>query len=130
LIRAAEAGLRIRPPNRLANGTAADLDFKARRLGARVLRVPEDYPTIKAAIDASINGDVIVAAPRWCEENTHFKGKLITLTSTNPDDDEVVQMTAIHGGQNGPVVTFENGETSQAVITGFTIRNGSGRASD
>jgi hypothetical protein len=36
------------------------------------------------------------------------------------------ETTIIDGNQSGTVVTFENGEDSTAVLSGFTLQNGSG----
>ncbi|MCX5638893.1 MAG: C10 family peptidase, partial [Planctomycetota bacterium] len=45
----------------------------------------------------------------------------ITLTSTDPNDSNIVASTVINGGGNGAVVTFNN---DWSVLTGFTITNG------
>ncbi|MBT3231719.1 MAG: T9SS type A sorting domain-containing protein [Calditrichaeota bacterium] len=89
----------------------------------RVLNVPDDYETIQAAINASEDGDtVLVAAGRYFE-NIDFSGKNISVIG-NPDNPEEVM---IDGSENGSVVTFANEETETAIISGFTIRNGSAR---
>lgn len=54
-----------------------------------------------------------------------FKGKNITLTSIDPEDPHMVAATVIDGGGIGTVVRIAGGETN-AVLTGFTITNGSG----
>src|SRR5262245_40510615 len=61
-----------------------------------VLRVPADYPNIQRAIDASRNGDTVVVSPGLYNENINFKGRAITLSSTNPSDPAVVSNTVIH----------------------------------
>jgi hypothetical protein len=104
--------------------------------------VPDDYATIQAAIDDCNDGDVVIVSPGTYLENINFNGRNITLTSTEPDNPEVVANTIIKStsslpspsntrtGQptevRGSVVTFENVETSQAVLTGFTITGGYG----
>ena len=55
-------------------------------------------------------------------ENINFNGKNISLIG-DPDDPTSV---VIDGNQNGSVVTFENWETNDAILTGFTITNGTG----
>src|SRR5437773_5689146 len=55
-----------------------------------VLRVPEDYPGIQRAIDASRNGDTVLVSPGLYNENINFKHRAITLSGTNPSDPTVV----------------------------------------
>ncbi len=63
---------------------------------AAVLQVPGNYAHIQNAIDAGHNGDVILVSPGVYYENINFRGKAITLTSTNPADPNVVTSTIIH----------------------------------
>ncbi|WP_041366824.1 right-handed parallel beta-helix repeat-containing protein [Natranaerobius thermophilus] len=88
--------------------------------------VPEDYETIQEAIDASEDGEIIMVEPGTYEETIDFKGKDITLMSTDPHDEEVVSETIIDGGGDGSVVTFQSGESKDAQIRGFTITGGTG----
>lgn len=85
-----------------------------------------DYPTIQSAIEASADGDVVVVAPGIYFERINFRGKNITVTSTDPDDPRVVGYTVLNGEGQGTVVTFPGGETPQAVLAGFTITGGYG----
>jgi len=91
-----------------------------------IIAVPGKYATIQAAVDAAREGRIIVVEPGLYQENIDFKGKAITLRSTNPDDLEVVAATIIDGDGNGSVVTFQNGENEEAVLSGFTITGGGG----
>ena len=93
---------------------------------AAVLHVPGDYPHIQTAINAGTNGDVILVSPGVYTENINFKGKALTLTSTNPANPSVVQSTVIHASGLNSVVSFASGETTNSVITGFTITGGYG----
>ena len=88
------------------------------------LIVPDRFQTIQAAIDASFNGDTIIVMPGVYPENIDFKGKNIILQSSAPENADSVALTIIDGGGNGPVVKFENGESKDAILYGFTIRNG------
>lgn len=90
-----------------------------------VYYVPKDFDTIQAAINNAVNGDTIIVSIGIYYENINFSGKNITLRSTNPDDPSVVASTIIDGGMDDNVVTFWSGETQQAVLSGFTIQNGS-----
>jgi len=90
------------------------------------LRVPADYPTIQAAIDAAQEGDLVVVSRGTYVENLDFRGKDITVRSSDPQSAEVVAATILDGGGRGSVVTFQGGETAAAILSGFTITNGSG----
>ncbi len=88
--------------------------------------VPDQYLRIQNAIHDSSDGDVVIVSPGRYYETINFSGRNITLTSTNPNDPCVVSSTIIDADSDGSVVIFENGETSQAVLTGFTITGGYG----
>ena len=93
---------------------------------AAVLRVPADFTGIQNAIDNSTNGDVILVSPGNYFENINFKGKAITVSSTNIADLNVAGSTVIHGVGKTSVVTFATGETSNSILAGFTITGGYG----
>jgi len=93
---------------------------------AEIRSVPAKYGTIQQAINYSNDGDVVVVESGTYAENINFLGKNIVITSTNPDDPETIATTVIDGHGQGSAVTFENGETSEAVLTGFTITGGYG----
>ncbi|MCX6089999.1 MAG: right-handed parallel beta-helix repeat-containing protein [Candidatus Atribacteria bacterium] len=84
------------------------------------------FSLIQNAINASSPGDIIIVSPGTYFENIDFIGKNITVRSTNPSDSGTVASTIIDGNHTGAVVSFQNGETSAAVLQGFTIINGSG----
>jgi hypothetical protein len=86
-----------------------------------VIRVPLDYPTIQAAINASHSGDTVRVSPGTYVENINFSGKAITVVSEAGRD-----FTIIDGSKAGPVVRFNSGETANSVLEGFTVRNGQG----
>src|SRR5215471_16672718 len=93
---------------------------------AAVLHVPGDFPAIQNAINNSQNGDVILVSPGVYNENINFRGKAITVTSTNAADPNVVRSTIIHAVGRSSVVTFANGERSNSILAGFTITGGYG----
>ncbi|MHC4757884.1 MAG: right-handed parallel beta-helix repeat-containing protein, partial [Planctomycetota bacterium] len=93
--------------------------------------VPSQYDTIQEAIDAAVNGDVVVVQPGRYYENINFNGKAITVRSNDPNVPAVIENTIIDGNQpadpdKGSVATFENGEGEGSVLAGFTITNGQG----
>ncbi len=90
------------------------------------INVPGDYSTIQSAIDGATNGDVITVAEGTYRENIDFRGKEITLRSTDPGNTDLVAKTVIDGGNKGTVVTFSSGEGRNAVLSGFTITGGNG----
>ena len=103
----------------------AMLSIAATQSVAETRLVPGDYATIQQAIQASNDGDTVVVEPGTYGA-INFLGKNITVTSTDPEDPDIVEATIINGGGVGSVVTFESGETSEAVLTGFTITGGYG----
>src|SRR5688572_15858349 len=94
------------------------------RMQTATIRVPSDYATIQAAIDAAHDGDEIIVSQGKYGENIKFNGKNIYLHSINPKDWNVVKDTVIDGYQSGSVVTFHGTEGSTCTLEGFTITNG------
>ena len=88
--------------------------------------VPGGYATIQQAIQDCNDGDVVVVEPGTYFETINFLGKNIVVTGTDPDDPDIVAATVIDGDGDGSAVTFANGETSEAVLAGFTITGGYG----
>ncbi|MHC4086226.1 MAG: right-handed parallel beta-helix repeat-containing protein [Planctomycetota bacterium] len=82
------------------------------------------YTNIQAAIDGANNGDKIEVVPRTFCEAINFKGKAITLHSTNPNDPNVVAATIINGAGHYHVVQCVSGEGPDTILDGFTITGG------
>ena len=93
---------------------------------AEILQVPSEYITIQYAINLADNGDVIIVDPGVYLENINFLGKNITVTSTDPENPDIVATTIIDGYRAGSVVLFNSGESHEAVLSGFTITSGFG----
>ncbi len=98
-----------------------------------LLNVPADFTTIQAAIDAAVDGDVVLVEDDTYYENINFKGKAITVTSRFYVDGDTshISNTIINGSQHtnpdsGSVVYFTSGEDTNSVLCGFTITGGSG----
>jgi parallel beta-helix repeat protein/predicted outer membrane repeat protein len=82
------------------------------------------YINIQDAIDDANDGNTITVTEGTYYESIDFGGKAITVRSTNPDDDDVVASTIIDANGAGRVVTFNDGEDVNSVLTGFTITGG------
>lgn len=94
---------------------------------AQIINVPGDYPTIQQGIVAANNADTVLVQPGTYVENINFLGKEITVASLylTTLDTAYVSQTIIDGNQNdNSVVIFENEESQDAILTGFTITNG------
>ena len=86
----------------------------------------EPFATIQRGINAATDDDTVIVARGTYVENVNFDGKNIVLTSTNPLDWSVVASTMIDGNQSGSVVAFDSTEDERCILSGFTIRNGTG----
>jgi hypothetical protein len=91
---------------------------------ANGLSWPTAFKTIQKGINTAINDDTIDVNEGIYYENINFKGKAITLRSLDPNDPNVIAATIINGNNSGTVVTFNSGETGNAVLSGFTITGG------
>jgi hypothetical protein len=80
------------------------------------------YQYIQQALFEADDDDEIVVAKGLYNENINFRGKPLTVRSTDPADPEVVADTIINGKQRGPAVTFESGQSFSSTLRGFTIR--------
>ncbi len=84
------------------------------------------FKKIQEGIDAASDGDTVVAARETYLENIEFNGDNIAVRSVDPLDPQVVGGTVIDGNRAGAAVTFYGTEGETCVLSGFTIRNGSG----
>jgi hypothetical protein len=101
--------------------TAPDYDIYFDRMEdpTRVY-VPEEHATIQAGIDSATAGQTVhVNKGVYHESRILYNGKAIRVQSVHGPS-----LTIIDGGRNDFVVGFMNGETQDAVLEGFTIRNG------
>ncbi len=99
--------------------------FRSVRAG-NIHRVPEDYSTIQAAINAAVTGDVVLIGPGTYNENLVISGKTITLASHfyNSGDRQFIDDTIINGQQLGPVIEVNSNVGPETTIQGLTIYNG------
>ena len=96
------------------------------RAGGIVINVPDDFDTIQEAIDASMDADTILVQPGVYTEIVNFNGKNVVVGSLfiTTGDEDFIEETIIDGDANGrSVIVIRNGETEEAVLSGFTIRN-------
>ena len=68
----------------------------------------------------------MLVSPGTYLENIKFNGKSLVVGSLfiTTQDTSYISQTVIDGNENGTVVTFESGEDSTAVLSGFTITKG------
>lgn len=81
------------------------------------VRVPQDFPSIQAAIDNSLDGDTILVDPGVYPENLVVMSRELTLASTGG-----AKLTIVDGGGVASVVSIV--QLSVCTIHGFTLRNG------
>ena len=89
-----------------------------------IIRVPADYSTIQAGIDAAVAGNTVLVAPGTYtgdgNRNIDLKGKPILLQSENIDPTSCIIDLQ---GLNNRGFYIKHDETSNTVIAGFTVRN-------
>ncbi|MBN2017229.1 MAG: hypothetical protein JW794_03735 [Candidatus Cloacimonetes bacterium] len=100
--------------------------FLFNHLNSTIINIPAEQTTIQAGINAAVNSDTVLVQPGTYVENINYNGKNITVGSLflTTQDTSYISSTIIDGNAAGRVVTITNGESSSAVLTGFTITNG------
>ncbi len=90
---------------------------------AAVIHVPGDQPTIQAGIDAASPGDTVLVANGTYtgpgNRDLDFNGKSIIVTSEDGPETCIIDCDGLGRG-----FLFHSGEDEDAVVQGFTIRNG------
>lgn len=87
------------------------------------LLVPDVYPTIQDAIDAAVDGDVVIVADGTYtgigNKNLDFGERAITVCSENGPE-----LTIIDCENDGRGFYFQTGEAQDSIVAGFTITRG------
>ena len=87
--------------------------------------VPQDFPTVQAALDASANGDTVLVSPGTYAENLTLAGKSLSLRSSAG-----AATTILDGGRLAPVLSISGSATAGSVVSGFTVQQGLATASN
>jgi predicted outer membrane repeat protein len=94
---------------------------------AAVIHVPGDYDTIQAGIDAASEGDTVLVADGTYagggNRDLNFRGKTLTVRSENGAESCVIDCGGIETDPHRGFF-FQSGESQDAAVRGFTIRNG------
>ena len=85
--------------------------------GAATRHVPSEYPTIQAALNASVAGDIVFVAAGTYHENLTMKDGVTLTSESGPGT------TVIHGDGTNSVISCA-GLSSATNIVGFTIQSG------
>ncbi len=89
------------------------------------LFVPFQYNSIQAAIDAAVDGNVILVSPGGYLGGINFNGKLVKVVSSDgPYRTRILPLLTPDTVIMYDLVTFNHGENSQAVLEGFRLESG------
>ncbi len=108
----------LRPSGELVDAVmvkAEDAHRVSRKSQSRVLRVPQEYATIQAAVDAASAGDAVLVAPGTYTGTVRLKSDL-RLFGTNS------AWTVLDGG-GAPVKLLDFSGATNVVVAGFTFQN-------
>ena len=93
------------------------------QIGAALITVPDDYPTIQAAINAANSNDTILVRPGTYHESL-LLDKAVTLTAESYDTANPTQNTTIiDGGGAAAVIAIPSDVSPRPTIRGFIIQN-------
>jgi len=96
------------------------------RVRAATLIVPDDYPTIQAAINAASPGDTVLVRTGTYSENLTLDKPIVLTAEVYDPSDPTRNTTIIDGGPSSPAATIAipTGVSPMPTIRGFVIRNG------
>jgi hypothetical protein len=101
---------------------AGVLALNRQRQAVTVLRVPEDYPSIQAAISAAEPADLIQVRAGTYNENLIID-RPVTLTAETFDAANPANNTTIIDGGGGVTITIPPNLTQMPTVRGFVIRS-------
>lgn len=87
------------------------------------IRVPEEYSTIQAAVDAASSGDVIDIAPGTYRETITID-RSVTLRGRAYDPANPRRNTTIVDGGGSSVITIASGISPNPLLVGLVVANG------
>jgi len=96
-------------------------------LHARVRRVPQDLPTLQAAVDSSLaHGDTVLVDRGVWSESVHIGPGRLTLASNHlfSGDTLDIEETILDGGFQRNILFVEMDPSSELCVTGLTLRGG------
>ena len=97
--------------------------FAAGLAAGDVLVVPLDYPTIQAAVDAAVDGDIIEVEPGTYFEAVSIENKSLDIVGVGGADITTIDATGI----DAPAVTAEAAVAAVVSLEGLLITGGGGR---
>jgi hypothetical protein len=108
----------------LVGVAAGVLALNRREQTINLLKVPDNYPTIQAAVSAAKPGDIIQVRAGTYVENV-ILDRAVTLTAetfdaANPSNNQ----TVIDGGTEPATITIPANLTQMPIVRGFVIRGG------
>ncbi len=122
-IRGRAAGDRpSRPSRRFLSGIALLLGGVP--ASGAVLLVPEDHPTVQGAVIEAASGDTVRISPGTYLGKVEFQGRPVWVTSTDPENPEIVSTTVLSTEGQGTVLIFSSNEDRHCVVAGLTISGG------
>jgi parallel beta-helix repeat protein/predicted outer membrane repeat protein len=89
----------------------------------------DPFRRIQDAIDSGRSGDTIIVAEGVYTDdannrNLNFGGKSITIRSSEPNNQNIVESTIIDANGNSRGFYFDSGEDANCIVAGLTIKNG------
>jgi parallel beta-helix repeat protein len=82
------------------------------------------YMSIQQSIDDANDGDTVIVSPSRYYEIISFGTHQIILSSSEPNDWNIVEQTIIDANQAGTVVSIAGGQDANTILRGFTITGG------